>query len=277
MSDPVAERTDHAKALAEKLIAWASIAYACGFVIVLLHTARIGIPVLDLVKPIYVWIGLPVAAVLFFARQILGWLRSRAAANRAEFVGALKTDHSRLTGDDRSEVTDRVIDTVAYITPWFLPRKFVQRIFRSVVDRIFLRVGSRGPDHARTVKILDAYARGFRATRALLNLSNLVIQTAAGAGLILLYVWTLYPRLPQAYGGGAPAPVRLLIDTAKLPPGLPHVTGPRDSREPAALPLMTPDVSLLYITTAAYWIQTPDARVIALDKSVVMGIVYESK
>ena len=58
----------------EVLISWASIAYALGFVTVMIHTARLGIPVIELIEPIYVWIGLPLALVVFSARWLWMWV-----------------------------------------------------------------------------------------------------------------------------------------------------------------------------------------------------------
>lgn len=268
MSKGTAENADNTKVLAERLIAWASIAYGCGFVIVLLHTARIGIPVLDLIKPIYVWVGLPVAFAMFFARQILGHLKRHAAANKAELLRAIRSNPA----SNASEATDRLIDTVAYITPWYLPRRTVQKIFRSILDRI-LAAQPDPSNQSRIVKLLDLYARAFRAAEATLNLFNVALRAGLVLGLILLYVWVLYPLIPQAYGGGDPSRVKLLIDTAKLPPQVPDLTGPRPIQASAS-PSISAEMELLYITSASYFIRGKRGGVIALDKSVVVGIVY---
>lgn len=65
---------DSAKAstegLVKQVVSWGSIAYAFGFLVVMLHTWRLGLPVIELIHPIFIWIGLPLATVAFFYRQL---------------------------------------------------------------------------------------------------------------------------------------------------------------------------------------------------------------
>jgi hypothetical protein len=50
----------------DSVLAWGSVAYALGFVTVMVHTHDYGFPTLQLLDPIYIWIGWPLAAVAFF-------------------------------------------------------------------------------------------------------------------------------------------------------------------------------------------------------------------
>lgn len=52
----------------EPFLKWGAVAYGLGFVTVMFHTRKIGIPVIQLVEPVNIWIGLPLAVVLFFKR-----------------------------------------------------------------------------------------------------------------------------------------------------------------------------------------------------------------
>src|SRR5262249_22087715 len=75
------------KGFVEQVVTWASVSYAAGFFVVLLHTWRLGLPVLDLVQAVYVWIGLPLAAFAYFWnwpwRYFRGQLEARSALLRA--------------------------------------------------------------------------------------------------------------------------------------------------------------------------------------------------
>src|SRR5687768_7852624 len=66
----------------ERALAYAALSYGFGFVVVMLHTARLGFPVIGLLEPIYVLIGLPLAAVAFFGNQLNTFIRQRAAEAR---------------------------------------------------------------------------------------------------------------------------------------------------------------------------------------------------
>ncbi|HYL87063.1 MAG TPA: hypothetical protein VE263_22765 [Candidatus Angelobacter sp.] len=64
----------------EPILKWGAVSYACGFLIVMIHTARLGIPALQLIEPINIWIGLPIAIVLFFFDKLIDqWKRALAA------------------------------------------------------------------------------------------------------------------------------------------------------------------------------------------------------
>jgi hypothetical protein len=42
----------------------------------MLHTYRLGLPVVELIEPIYIWVGLPLAVVLYFIGQLLAAFRA---------------------------------------------------------------------------------------------------------------------------------------------------------------------------------------------------------
>jgi hypothetical protein len=64
----------------KSVLAWGSLSYACGFVTVTAHTWRLGLPVIQLIEPIYVWIGLPVAVVAFFSKKLYLYFRVRGSS-----------------------------------------------------------------------------------------------------------------------------------------------------------------------------------------------------
>src|SRR4051812_34913304 len=49
----------------ETLLKWGSIAYGLGFLTVLFNTVKLGIPTLELIEPVQVWVGIPLAIVFW--------------------------------------------------------------------------------------------------------------------------------------------------------------------------------------------------------------------
>ena len=54
----------------EPVLKWGGVAYVFGFGIVMYHTYRLGIPTLQLIDPVNIWIGTPVTILTFFSDKI---------------------------------------------------------------------------------------------------------------------------------------------------------------------------------------------------------------
>src|SRR5438128_2625054 len=89
----------------KSIIAWASISYAFGFATVTLHTYRLGLPVLEVLSAVYIWIGLPLALVAFFGRSLALFFKARALGRATQ----LRESWRNLT----SEVDEEDLDIVA--------------------------------------------------------------------------------------------------------------------------------------------------------------------
>src|ERR1700733_3353806 len=74
-----------------EIIGDASLSYAFCFFTILTHTAQLGVPIVDLAEPLYVWVGLPIAAVTFFWKQILRWLNAEVLAGTEAYKRAFAT------------------------------------------------------------------------------------------------------------------------------------------------------------------------------------------
>jgi len=64
----------------EPILKWGAVAYGFGFLTVMVHTYLLGVPVLQLIEPVNVWIGAPLAGVVFFLDKLyltLGSLHAR--------------------------------------------------------------------------------------------------------------------------------------------------------------------------------------------------------
>lgn len=47
------------------LLTWVTISYGIGFLTVIVNTYKLGIPVIKLLEPVYIIIGLPITVVIF--------------------------------------------------------------------------------------------------------------------------------------------------------------------------------------------------------------------
>jgi hypothetical protein len=72
------------------VLAWGSLSYAFGFFTVTLHTSTLGLPMIELMQPVYIWVGLPLAGVAFFANRILKYFRRKSVDLATEFRSMLE-------------------------------------------------------------------------------------------------------------------------------------------------------------------------------------------
>ncbi len=249
------------------VVAWGSLSYALGFVTVMLHTWRLGFPVLELLSAVYVWVGLPLTIVAFFSKYLARYF----AARGAKFGNELRTSWEHLTGDVRrdAQIASQSFAVVVSLLPML-------GIFRSLLERLIQRAGVQTTvTSERALKYLQrlgAVLQGLSAIRKLL-------QTVELAGLIVggiwLYVWVAYPLIPQSLGGGRPTTVRLVILTEKASAFLP------DLQDPGAKPVldgmktaMTSKMKLLYTTKDNYYLSSQTGSRVSLSKDAVAGVVW---
>lgn len=252
-------------------LAWGSISYGIGFVVVMLHTARLGFPVIEILSAVYIWIGFPLAVLAFFSVQIWNYFKSRAS----ELTAEVRDSWSELTDGFEEEDIHAVSRFVGYmgaVTPFF-------GLIRSPVEKI-LRKAAQAQPSDRAMHIFDRFAsilKGYQALRALLNLFIAALMILLG---IYLYGWVFYPLIPQSFGGGAPTTVRLLVNTEKLPPHLRILSGTgeasNDAEEISIKTSLTNPVSLLYRTDDHFYIEGANGQRLSLSKSVVEGIIWNS-
>jgi hypothetical protein len=61
----------------------------------MLHTHRLGIPVVELIEPIYVWVGIPLAVAGYFVEQLIASFK-RTLKRRPQELDEAKRDHEKL-------------------------------------------------------------------------------------------------------------------------------------------------------------------------------------
>jgi hypothetical protein len=200
----------------KNVLSWASVAYGFGFFTVTLHTARLGLPVLELIQPVYVWIGLPLAGVAFFSRRLLQHLLARSAALASDFRSSLAV----LSGEVESaeiNIVSEMLGAMSVLAPtrlillplvhWFV-HKFREPGLMRTEEKPYSR-------RVRLLHRLAALARIFATIQGLVNLASYVLVLLLA---LVLYVWVLYPKIPQGIGGGKPTSVRLIVEKDAVPP-----------------------------------------------------------
>ena len=84
----------------------------------MLHTARMGIPVLELIGPINVWIGAPLAVVIFFSRKLWLMVKNRTETLQEE-LAELQEQTSKLVAAQDTEWFLGLFIVLAYLLSVF--------------------------------------------------------------------------------------------------------------------------------------------------------------
>ncbi len=264
--------------LIERILAHAAIAYGLGFVVVMLHTARLGFPVIVLLDPIYVWIGLPLAVIVFFGAQVVALIRTEVRGARENLMTALQTlpDRPGMTAQLAAKELASLYGLTFSLPPM---RRVAERVASLNLDH-YVRSAPDPEDAAAVLKnTLRALERPVMIMSAITRALNALSYALFLAGGLVVYVWTLYPQIPQAYGGGAPVSVCLVVDRTRFPIALlsdiAADTGRTHTLQSNAT--ITDTIPLLYTTDHNYYVRGRSARPIAVARSGVVAVIWPSE
>jgi hypothetical protein len=277
---PELEPNASAEGKVKLLLAWASTAYACGFVIVTLHTWRLHLPVIELLHPIYVWIGLPLAVVAFFFEHIASAFRKRSARfayevrdGWAQAVSALNQEELNLAASFIGMI--KALPGLGGL----LSVPFIRAVesLSPLVQKIDNNVKSRDPKlYEKTAKYVHRALGVFRIQMALSEYLGFLINAALICLGLAFYVWEVYPRIPQSLGGGRPVNVTLVADASVFPTNLASELQLRSS---AVTPLkgetVNFPVTLLYLTKDAYFVQTKSGARMSINTAAVKSVIWQ--
>lgn len=254
------------KGFVEQVITWASISYAAGFFIILLHTWRLGLPVLDLVQAVYVWIGVPLTLFLYFANKPWRYFRGRLETASARLRDSLRR------GPLQEQINAGTIgDVIAIVGPFVVSSFLAFSLLESIN---WTKLFSEARYGRAVVRFSRWVFRVWAVISALLTLLSLIVAAAIVVGILMAYVWIVYPRLPQSLGGGAPVRVRIVLDVAKISPDFSTVAGLGVSWNKDGPPVLTSELQLLYKTADGFWLVSEGGAPFLLDKSMVLGLLY---
>ena len=279
----------------QNILSWGSVAYLAGFFTVMLHTASLGIPIIEILKPIYIWIGLPIAIVIFSIRWF--WQLTSARINRIKTQFALIRDESKeVFGNSKSIEVDELVDI--FINLLYTSLKIFPSVLEFMLSKIIKlleipirKISKWSVQHdLRNLKVSeDIYFRNsfkmvkgleitFRSLSEVLGAISFFVLILAIPFACFLYIYKIYPIIPQSYGGGEPLSAVLILSGEDLPTSSPEICTLFPNNTCPSQPsktLITSTVDILYITPEQYFIQSSDQKIFALKKAIVNGIIYD--
>lgn len=272
----------------EPFLKWGAVAYGLGFVTVMLHTRKIGIPVIQLVEPVNIWIGLPLAVVLFFMDKLIARLKRIPDELIKELRVAKKEGEAIKASSSPQQLLDAMLATLGKAYGLFrrLHIWFPKRILEATRQRLKTVLDpAKTPQEQRDTlrNQIGFFVRWLTVIIAVRNAFNIVLYTVLIFAACAFYVWVIYPVLPQTVGGGKPMTVRLIVNTEKVPTdaaGLRDIfpagistpqQGTRGDKGAETVP-----VTLHYQTEHTYYVSKSDNPIIALDHAAVDAIIFGS-
>jgi hypothetical protein len=275
----------------EPLLKWAAVAYGGGFLTVMLHTHRLGVPVVQLIEPIYIWVGFPLALVLYFIGQLITVfqrIRERLRDDLDEAKELYKALQADITAPEASDELIRFLRGMgtALAFPWFILSEVVieglMRRFKKIIGRQFVQ-----KDEAHAKK---AASRVFRVITVVIVVYRFVLRVLILALIPLacgVYMWLVYPIIPQSLGGGKPSQVWLIVNTKKIPTDdvalqslFPVATSEKGANQRQGVESTTAEgrttckVALQYQTEHAYYVKRGTGPIIVIGGDAVEGAVF---
>lgn len=277
----VSEAESPAESYAKQAVTWAAVAYGFGFVTVMLHTWRLGLPVIELIHPIYVWVGLPLAAFAYFSRRIVALFRKAVSALAVE----MREGWAHAAAPETKGNVDWAADSIAFLKAFSLGALLSRRI-SNIFENAFLPGLKQFVDQMKdhypkfVEKATPSLRRLFGIARVLgaCFVAFILFEYAILICLALyFYVWELYPKIPLSLGGGKPSLVSLTVETNALPKGLaPGVSASSAiGATPSRKDTVSLQVSLLYLTKESYYVCTSSGTKVSINADAVKSVVWQ--
>ena len=270
----------------EPYLKWAAVAYGGGFATILVHTAMLGVPVIQVLDPLNVWIGFPIALSLYFVdKWIDGILKISAEIALSAKRVKLEDDP---TGDQRNvaQLYDELISAYASLlsltvfipeglTIWLAHRIFPKKV---ILPRLFASsLDNKAVGFMRRVATMTS--GGATAIKRSIDLLSMCIALPFILGL---YIFAVYPLMPQPWGGGKPMQVQLIVETDKLPPELPQLamlfdasTGQSNVPATEQKARSTAVLRLRFQSEHSYLVQLQNGPVVSVSKEAVSAVLFK--
>jgi hypothetical protein len=272
------------KERAESIVAWAAIAYAGGFLTIMLHTARLGIPVVQLIEPINVWVGLPLAVVVMVSKWLLRAVIREHSILKKEFEN-IRQQFSELKNSPTIAVLDKftasLLDFFTILPMPILPVSWLLKLLYTAVLRNKLeKLLVEKPETARIPDRLLRWVYRFMALsqglRALWSYCGFMLSISLIPLGLFIYVWVAYPKIPQEYGGGRPTVVQLAVSSEAIPKDGGDFSKllAGESRNTEAKALTTIPLKLLFATDNYWYLQLPQGSVMAIRSEDISAVIW---
>ena len=260
----------------ESLLTLVSLTYGLGFLTVFVHTGSLGLPVLTLLEPVYVLVGLPLTAAGLLLRCIWHWLQQEIAGNIQRVRLAMQQYRDPQVAENQDVYTDfwnlytALMGVVTFILPapteWLI--RLIIKPYEHQARQLMLQDARAREFAGKFLQKINALAAVLRHGARLFGVSLLV---AGLLGAVAAYIFWLYPLVPQQWGGGKQQQVQLLMAAEKIPPMLLHKA---DTAAPKPEENRLVTVRLLYHTGDFYYVEADNGARVALVKELVSGVVW---
>jgi hypothetical protein len=293
----------------EPVLKWVAVAYALGFLTVMLYTYNLGVPVLQLIEPVNVWIGAPLAIIAYFLDKLFKFVKSGRDQFRERIKRARRDEGQFVSREDLTALLEQSVRLLASglaftFSPSFgLFDKLANILTNLLIDRYlkiplypFDRKSEAAPTGA--VEPTEAAEPSVQSLQhwigkvlylaelcsAAVRLANILVIAVAIPFFCFIYVWYVYPHVPQTLGGGKPTAVQLVMLREDIPqthafagwvPEKIEQTkvisagAENDSKEAVIVP-----VTLYFHTEHELYVRNGSGPIAALSEHAVLGIVY---
>ncbi len=282
----------------EPVLKWIAVAYGFGYLIVLVHTYRLGIPMLQLIEPVNVWIGAPLAILAFFLDYVFRGAR-KAAGSLAASVRSAEEIHKDLdaNSDNLENFFYKAMDIwmralALFAAPFGLVRP-AERLLHWYLQAHLNWAKKKGQDPLAFLRTADGII-SIADRQVLLNKVEPILRwslriaaVARFLNVVLLILilglacWgyiEAFPSIPQTLGGGRPQSVKLLMSPESLPQTQEFESWRTETTPPKAeskQSILVP-VTLYFRTDHDLIVRKGSGPLIALSDHAVEGIVFPS-
>lgn len=281
----------------EPLLKWGAVAYLCGFGIVLVHTHRLGVPMLQLMEPVNVWIGLPVAVLIYFLDKIYSGVRLSIRTTMGSLRDREKNLQKLATSETQAElfwkVSDLWVKALALFASPLGLAGFTERFFQWMMRAYFRFIEKRF--HVDPLAEWKATKLGAEINKealaqvdrvlswtvwiaALVRFANLCIYCFVGLVVCWVYV-EMYSEIPQTLGGGKPMEVTLVISPDAIPKskGFANWRGADGESGGEAKEGLAVPVTLYFRNEHELIVRKGGGPAVSLSEHAVEGIVFPSR
>ena len=256
------------------VVGWASVSYALGFITITLHTSRLGFPVFQLIQPLYIWVGLPLCAPLFFFNYISNYFTKTKEMLKAEMVSSISSLKSPANEVDM----ENAVLLTSFLGSFFSFTRYGKIIYeRQIMEPIIksFEKTEMGQDAVTKAAVWIRKAGAtYRGVKSIYGFFQLLNEAIGIVLLLWFYVWLVYPIIPQKIGGGAPQRVTMILKADDigdfvLKSGYSTPTGLSGTEKAIEF-----EGELLYTSTDDYYIRSVTGTLLSLRKDATLGVIW---
>ncbi|MDD2271527.1 MAG: hypothetical protein PHP95_15150 [Desulfuromonadaceae bacterium] len=258
----------------KSVVGWASVSYALGFLTILLHTSRLGFPIFQLIQPLYVWVGLPLCVPLYFFRGISNYFtKSKEALNTelATSISSLKTPLNEVDLENAVLLTSFI---GSILTSTRYGKSYYEKKIRGPVIDSFTKTEMRQDAATKVAAWIRKAGATYRGIKSVYGYFQLLNEAIGIILLLWLYVWFIYPIIPQKVGGGAPQQVKLILKAEDAGDYVLKAGYSTPTNLAPANKAIEFDCQLLYTSTDDYYLRSITGALLSFRKDATLGIIW---